>query len=55
MLTTCDRKACDLTTDMPDSEWLYVTQGEGLFQEKWTFCSWQCMSMYATEYRPSFM
>ena len=55
MLVKCDRKACDLLTDMPDSQWLYVTQGEGIFQEKWTFCSWQCMSMYATEYRPSFM
>ena len=56
VLVSCDRQTCTSDSGMPDDEWLYVTQGTGPFPERWTFCSWRCMSMFATEnFRPSFL
>jgi hypothetical protein len=56
VMVRCDRNACGKYTDMPDDYWLYIRQGNATFPEEWTFCSWQCMSMYATEnFRPSFL
>lgn len=56
MIIQSARKVCSVQTDMPDEDWIFVTTGRGETAADYEFCSWQCLSMFASEnFRPAFL